>query len=110
MNVGHIAYRGNSRFCSVNGVIDRKKMRAREFAGPVDVDSLRTLRLDRGAGPSAVVSPYRCRWEISMHLLLELKHFDFNDLSRLAGRADYRRDEERIDVAGEFDAASNRGG
>ena len=41
-----------------------------------------TLRLDRGARPGAVVSPYCCGWEVAMQLLLELDHFDLDQSHR----------------------------
>jgi hypothetical protein len=41
-----------------------------------------------------------------MYLLLELEHFDFDDLIGCTSQADYRWDGERIDVAGQFDAAA----
>jgi hypothetical protein len=45
-----------------------------------------------------------------MNFLLELKHFDLNDLTRFSGRADYGRDWEPIDVAGELNTTSYRRG
>ena len=42
-----------------------------------------------------------------MHLLLKLAHFNLNDFAGLAGGTDHGRDWQRIDVAGQFDAASD---
>jgi hypothetical protein len=42
-----------------------------------------------------------------MHLLLELAHFNGDDLVGLPCGMNYLRDRQRIDVAGEFDAAAN---
>jgi len=41
-----------------------------------------------------------------MHLLLELAHFDIDDLVGFACGMNHGRDNQRIDVAGEFDAAA----
>jgi len=106
MKVSDIANRRDSRFCSVDRMIDREKMCGGKLADPVDVDGAATLRLDGGAGPRTVVAPYRGGGEISMYLLLELEHFDFDDLTWRASWADYRWDVERIDVAGQFDVAA----
>ena len=81
-------------------------MRGGEFTNPIDIKSLVALGLDRRPGPGAVVPPYRSSGKISMHLLLELEHCDFNGLVRLARGTDYRRDGEVIDVASKFDAAT----
>ena len=81
-------------------------MCSRKPADPFDIEGLATLRFDGRAGPRTVVSPYRGGGEISMYLLLELEHFDFDDLTGLASWTDYRWDGERIDVAGQFDAAA----
>jgi hypothetical protein len=43
-----------------------------------------------------------------MDLLLELEHFDLDDLTGLACGANYRRDGEWIDVAAQFDATAYR--
>ena len=45
-----------------------------------------------------------------MHLLLELAHFDVDDFIGLARGMNHWRYRQRIDVAGEFDAASNLSG
>jgi hypothetical protein len=91
-------------------MIDRKKMCVGEFAEPVNTKGLATLRLDSRAGPGAVISPYRCRGKVSMHLLLELDHFDLDNLSGFACGADYGREGEWIHIAGKSDAATYQSG
>lgn len=59
MKVSDIANRSDSRFCSVDRVIDREKMCGRKPADPFDVDGAATLRFDGRAGPRTVVAPYR---------------------------------------------------
>jgi hypothetical protein len=71
-----------------------------ELADPVNIEILAALRLDRRPRPHAVVSPYCCGREVPMRLLLELKHFDFNDLTGLTRGTDYGRDGEGVDIAG----------
>jgi hypothetical protein len=41
-----------------------------------------------------------------MHPLLNLEHFDLDDLIELARRANYRRERQWIDVGGESDATT----
>ena len=89
-------------------MINWKKMCGWELADPVDIESLAALGLDRGPRPGAVVPPHCCRWQIPMHLLLKLDHFDWNDLIRGASGTNDGRDGKGIDIAGEFDAAAYR--
>jgi hypothetical protein len=94
MDVRYVADLGERRFCAVDRVIDWKKMCGWELADPVDVEDLATLRLNRGARPGAVVSPYCCGRQIPMNLLSELEHFDLDNFTGLVCGANYRRDGE----------------
>lgn len=87
-------------------MINGKKMCGWELADPVDIESLSTLHFDRRSRPGAVVPPYCCRWQVPVHLLLKLDHFDLNDLIRVASGTDYARDGKGIDITGQFDAAA----
>jgi len=45
-----------------------------------------------------------------MHLPLELSHFYLNQFVNIPGSADDRRNGQRINIASQFDGASNRSG
>jgi hypothetical protein len=81
VEVRDVADRRERRFSSVDGVIDRKKMRWGELADPVDAERLAALGFDGWTGPGSVISPEGCWREISMHLLLKLAHFEDDDLA-----------------------------